>query len=145
MSGAEQQLFAAWHELALAGEAPPAPPVAMMPRLLAILETLLRIHDFDTFELLLALWERLPLPERERRELLAELYLRCGFAASAAEEWIAVCRESSDVRALLGLARVAVARGMREQADDFASAALAQDPGNQEVVSLISEMHSRAA
>ena len=77
-----------------------------------ILEALLRVQDFEVFEVAVALLERTPLSPRERREVLAELYLRRGFPASAAQEWMAVCQEQPDVRALYGLARVAERQGM---------------------------------
>ncbi len=75
--------------------------------------------------------------ERERRELLAEMYLRRGFVAAAAEEWMAVCRREPDAEALLGLARVAVAAGMSREASEFAQAALACDPDNELAASLL--------
>jgi len=91
-----------------------------------VLEALLRVHDFEVFEVAVGLLERAPLSERERRELLGELYLRRGFAASAAREWLAVCAENPrDVRALSGLARVAERQGMSREARDFALAAQA--------------------
>ena len=55
-----------------------------------------------------------PCPWRERRQALAELYLRHGYADSAAEEWLAACEQGGvDAPALRGLAAVAVARGPR--------------------------------
>jgi tetratricopeptide (TPR) repeat protein len=120
-------------------------PPAAVGALTAMLETLLAAHEFETFEALLPLFSRTSLPERERRELLAAMYLRHGFAASAAEEWMAVCGEQPDVRALLGLARVAVARGMAQEASDFAAAALASDPGNMDAVALLSQAETEAA
>jgi hypothetical protein len=94
-----------------------------VPLLEAMLEALLRVEDFHSFEALLRLLERTPLRERERRELLAEMYLRRGFAVSAAQEWMAVCEQEPDVQALLGLARVATAKGMSREASDFTAAA----------------------
>ncbi len=82
-----------------------------------MLEALLRVHDFESFEVLLGALERTPLQPRERRELLAGMYLRRGFVASAAQEWMAVCEQEPDVPALLGLARVAAAQrhGTRDE------------------------------
>ena len=120
-------------------------PGAAVGTLTAMLETLLAAHEFETFEAILPLFARTPPAERERRELLAAMYLRHGFAASAAEEWMAVCGEQPDVRALLGLARVAVARGMQQEASDFAAAALASDPGNEDAVALLSQLETEAA
>jgi len=72
------------------------------------------------------------LAAREQRELLATIYLRRGFSASAAEEWLAVCADDPDVRALLGLARIARAQGMNADAAVFAARALELDPSNGE-------------
>jgi cytochrome c-type biogenesis protein CcmH/NrfG len=107
--------------------------------LAVMLEALLRVHDFEAFEVLLGLLQRSPLGERERRELLAEMYLRRGFGASAADQWTAVCRRQPDTRALLGLARVAAAQGMPREASDFAAAALSHDPDNEAAASLLSQ------
>ncbi len=77
-----------------------------------MLEALLRVQDFEAFEMLLGLLERTPLSARERRELLAEMYLRRGFAASAARRVDGRLPQRSRTRArCVGLARVAVAQG----------------------------------
>ncbi len=110
-----------------------------------MLEALLRVHDFKGFEVLLGALERTPLQTRERRELLAGMYLRRGFLASAAEEWMAVCEQEPDVPALLGLARVAAARGMADEMSDFAAAALARDPDNEDAARLLSQAHATTA
>ncbi len=112
--------------------------------LAGVLEALLRVQSFAVFEGLVGLLERTPLPTRERRELLAGMYLRCGYAASAAEEWMAVCREEPDARALVGLARVAASRGMPGEAGEFAAAALSHDPDNGAAASLLSEAQAAA-
>jgi tetratricopeptide (TPR) repeat protein len=112
---------------AVLAEEPRAPAVGLLE---AVLEALLRAQDFVAFERLVGLLEATPLSVRERRELLAELYLRCGYAASAAEEWMAVCGGAPDARALVGLARVAAGRGMSREAGEFAAAALSCDPDN---------------
>ncbi|HEX3517437.1 MAG TPA: glycosyltransferase [Solirubrobacteraceae bacterium] len=85
----------------------------------------LSVQDFTAFERLLSRFEHTEPPARERSERLAEMYLRHGYAASAAEEWMAICRHEPDVRALSGLARVAASRGMRQEAEEFAAAARA--------------------
>lgn len=121
--------------------APTHPPA----RLLALLEDLLQRREFEAFEAMLGLWERTSLPVRERRELLAELYFRSGYAASAAEEWMTVCREAPDAQALLGLARVAMAKGMTHEAGELAAAALAHDPHDRAAARLLSELRRAAA
>ena len=161
MAQYELDLFATWQELArarvdvAAQPEPPTPPLpehpvqqvseqAMAP-LEVMLEALLRVHDFKGFEVLLGALELAPLQTRERRELLADMYLRRGFLASAAEEWMAVCEQEPDVPALLGLARVAAARGMAHEMSDFAAAALARDPDNEDAASLLSRAHAATA
>jgi tetratricopeptide (TPR) repeat protein len=141
----ELELFTAWHQLARSGATTVDLSAKAVPLLALILEALLRVQDFEVFEVLLGLLERSPLQARERRELLAEMYLRRGFAASAAEEWMAVCEQEPDVRALLGLARVAVAREMPAEAGDFAAAALARDPDNEVAADLLSQVQAAAA
>jgi glycosyltransferase involved in cell wall biosynthesis len=129
LSGSEQRLFEAWQALA-AGESAPSLPLDAIPLLGTILEAFLRVQEFDQFERLLPLLHDSPLPVREQRELLASLYLRRGFLASAAEEWMAVCNERADARAMVGLAQVAAAHGLPEDAATFASEALTLDPRN---------------
>jgi hypothetical protein len=68
------------------------------------------------------------------------MYMRRGFAASAAQEWMAVCQQEPDTQALLGLARIAAARGMPREASDFAAAALTRDPANEDAASLLSQV-----
>jgi tetratricopeptide (TPR) repeat protein len=130
MAPPELELFTAWQQLAATGETAIVPSREVVAQLAVMLEALLRVQDFDAFEKLLGLLERSPVSERERRELLAEMYMRRGFAASAAEEWMSVCSQEPDTRALVGLARVAAVRGMAREAGDFAAAALARDPEN---------------
>ncbi len=123
MSTAELDLFAAWFDLTGARQVEVELAEETLGMLETILEALLRVHEFEVFEVALGLIERTALPARERRELLGELYLRRGFAASAAQEWLAVCGEQpEDVRALFGLARVAERQGMVREAQDFAQA-----------------------
>ncbi len=133
----EFDLFLAWNELATSGRAVTALDREAVAPLTVMLEALLRVQDFEAFEALLGLLARCPLDERERRELLAAMYLRRGFVAAAGEEWLAVCREQPDSEALLGLARVAVAGGMPREASEFAQAVLAEDPDNELAASLL--------
>ncbi len=135
----ELDLFLAWEQLASLGHTEITLSIEAIPLLSTVLEALLRVQDFHSFEALLGLLERAPLPERERRELLAVMYLRRGFTVSAAQEWMAVCRAEPDTQALLGLARVAAVRGMPREASDFAAAALSRDPDNEAAASLLSQ------
>jgi tetratricopeptide (TPR) repeat protein len=128
---ADRALFSAWLG-AVAGD----PLPAVLPReaaslLAATLEALLRIRAVDAFAALVPLVDRVGLPARERRELLASMYLRRGFLDSAADEWIAACHEHGpDAKALTGLALIAVAREMRDDALEFAREATVLDPGH---------------
>jgi tetratricopeptide (TPR) repeat protein len=129
--GAERELFEACIAILIGGEpALDGLSIASTPLLLVLLELLLQVGDFETLEALHPLLERSALPRREQRELLGSMYLRRGFLKSAAQEWLAVCSEQPDARALAGLARIAAAQGMGEDARTFAAEALALDPGN---------------
>jgi glycosyltransferase involved in cell wall biosynthesis/thioredoxin-like negative regulator of GroEL len=130
MPAEELDLFLAWEQLASGATTAIVPAPGAVALLAVMLEALLRVHDFDAFEQLLGLLHGARMDERERRELLAEMYLRRGFATAAAEEWMSVCRARPDARALLGLARVAAVRGMSREASEFAAAVLERDPGN---------------
>jgi tetratricopeptide (TPR) repeat protein len=102
------------------------------PAVAAMLEALLGVEAFEAFERLLPALDAIGLPARERRELLAAIYLRRGFLESAADEWIAACEEAGgpDAAALGGLAQVAAARGLEEDARLLAAEAekLASSP-----------------
>ncbi len=147
MPAYELDLFATWRELACSTDEQVLPSLTAqaVPLLEVMLEALLRVHDFESFEVLLGALGRTPLQPRERRELLADMYLRRGFVASAAQEWMAVCEQEPDVPALLGLARVAAARGMPREMGDFAAAALSRDPDNEDAASLLSQAHVATA
>lgn len=143
LGAGELELFAAWQELCLGEAAGRSCSQAVVAPLSSALETLLGWRAFEAFELLLGLLERTPMPARERRELLGEMYLRNGFSASAADEWMAVCREQPDARALVGLARVAVANGMPREAEEFAASALAHDPASEAATLLLAQAQAQ--
>jgi tetratricopeptide (TPR) repeat protein len=139
MDAQELDVFTAWRQLASSGHTEIDLTDEAVAPLTVMLEALLRVHDFKSFEALLGLLRRTPLGERERHVLLAEMYMRRGFAASAAEEWMAVCQHGPDTKALVGLASIAAARGMPREASDFAAAALSRDPDNEAAASLLSQ------
>jgi tetratricopeptide (TPR) repeat protein len=127
LPAAEQSAYSAWLDV-LEGR-PAELPVESTPAVAALLDRLLREQRFDAFESLAAVWSSSHLPERERRGFLADLYLAHGFLDSALEEWLALADdEAGDPRALLGLARIALARGLRGDAEALASEALRLDP-----------------
>jgi tetratricopeptide (TPR) repeat protein len=135
----ELELFEAWAALA-AGEEIRRVPVAGAPLLGAILETLLRIRDLETFERLLPLFEHSALPRREQHETLGNMYLRNGYLTPAAKQWMAVCDDRTDARALVGLARVAAAHGQAQGAATFAAEALRLDPANAGARALLAQL-----
>jgi tetratricopeptide (TPR) repeat protein len=138
----EQQLYTAW-EAALAGRTPAPLPLAAALPLATALEALLRVADVDPFVVALPLLELVPVEERERRELLARMYLRRGFVQSAADEWIEVMQQAPDVRALVGLAQVAVAQANLEDALLFAREAVVLEPENPEAARLHAAVEER--
>jgi tetratricopeptide (TPR) repeat protein len=141
----EADLFRAWLAGATGGSLPSVLPQGAAPLLTATLEALLRIEEVDAFGLLVPLVDRVGMPARDRREMLASMYLRRGFLDSAAEEWIGVCHDQGpDAAALTGLALVAAARDMREDALVFAREASELDPGH-EAASLLVRNLSLAA
>ncbi|MHB1569708.1 MAG: tetratricopeptide repeat-containing glycosyltransferase family 2 protein [Solirubrobacteraceae bacterium] len=129
LSTAELEVFSAWAAVA-AGEAlPDQLSLGGAPVLVVALETLLRGGDGARFEQLLPALERTPLPERERRETLARMYLAHGLLPLAAREWMAAATPAPDARALAGLALVAERKGMLEDALTLAKGALELDAG----------------
>jgi tetratricopeptide (TPR) repeat protein len=127
----EADALGAWIAAAR-GEQGPARLSAQSGALVAgMLEALLRVEEFDAFAQLVPVIEAVDMPWRERRETLAAMYLRRGFLDSAADEWIAACEQDGpDAPALVGLAQIALARGLAEDARTFAEEALAIDPDN---------------
>ena len=111
------------------------------PLLVTVLEALLRVQEFDHFERLLGVLDHVGLTWRERRQLLASMYFRRGYLDSAADEWIAVCeRLGPDADALVGLAQVATARGLREDALLFAQEARELAPERSDAAALVSTL-----
>jgi tetratricopeptide (TPR) repeat protein len=142
---AEVGLFDAWAALECGDEEPPEVALSAIGLLGVVLEALLRVERFDSFEKLVGALRASALAEREQHELLAMIYLRRGFVASAAEEWMEVCQRKPDVRALVGLGRIAQQRGMTEDVAVFASQALELEPGNQFARALMPMREAQAA
>jgi tetratricopeptide (TPR) repeat protein len=128
MPAAERALFNSWLERLAGDPSPCYVPLDAWRLLESMLESLLRVQDFESFESLLPVLTASAVPPREQRELLGRIYLRRGFLRSAAREWMAVINARADARALLGLAQVALANGQQQPAEAFASQALALDP-----------------
>jgi tetratricopeptide (TPR) repeat protein len=141
----ERALFADWSALASGERVARGAAADALTLLVTILEALLRVHEFKAFEILMPLFLQSPLPRREQREILAGMYLRRGFLASAAKEWMDVCAEQPDCRALVGLARVALAHGLPEDAVVFATEALALEPSSKEAGAILASGRQAAA
>ena len=131
LPAAELAALRAWQAVAAGDEPAGSLPADAGVAVIVMLEALARVEAFDAFEQLAARYETVEVPWRERREQLAQLYLRRGFLESAADEWVAVCQEhGSDAAALVGLAQVAWSRGMDDEVAVFAEEALELEPGN---------------
>jgi tetratricopeptide (TPR) repeat protein len=132
VAASDVAMYAAWHSLLSGAEPPATLGFAALAPLCTALEALLRVQEFDAFAQLLPLLDGAVPDERERRELLGQMYLRRGYVDSAADEWVAVCDSAPDARAFVGLAQVAYVRGADDDALIFAETALELDPANAE-------------
>ncbi|MEX2196701.1 MAG: glycosyltransferase [Thermoleophilaceae bacterium] len=146
LPAAELDLLGAWDATSGDGALPPSLPAESAPLLMTMLEALLRIEAFEAFERLVPAVDRVGLGWRSRRELLGSMYLRRGFLESAADEWIAVCQDGApDGDALVGLAKVAAARGMADDALVFAQEAVTLEPGRPDAAGLMSQLAGAAS
>jgi tetratricopeptide (TPR) repeat protein len=145
LPAADGALFAAWIDAATGKGLPATLPADAAPLLVATLEALLRTTQVDAFAVLVPLTERVGMPMREVRELMASMYLRRGFLESAADEWIAAVQDfGPDARSLTGLALVATARDMRDDALAFAREAKVLDPGHEAATLLVRNLELAA-
>ncbi|HEX8207517.1 MAG TPA: glycosyltransferase [Solirubrobacteraceae bacterium] len=141
----ERALLRAWSDAAAGDEPAPSLPADAAGTALVMLEALARVEAFEAFELLAGRYETIDVPARERREGLAALYLRRGFLESAADEWIAACESDGvDAAALLGLAQVAWARGMDDDAVVFAQEARELEPDHSGAARLLEHLGAAA-
>jgi tetratricopeptide (TPR) repeat protein len=141
----EPELFGAWLGAARGESLPQALPAVSAQMLTTTLEALLRLREVDAFGMLVPLIERVGLPPRDRRELLASMYMRRGYLESAADEWISVIQElGPDAPALTGLALVAKAREMPDDALVFAREARELDPGYSAASQLVTSLELAA-
>src|SRR3954452_14274341 len=145
MLAGEPELFGAWLGAVRGEGLPETLPAAAAQMLATTLEALLRLREVDAFGILVPLIERVGLPPRDRRELLASMYMRRGYLESAADEWISVIQElGPDAPAFTGLALVAKAREMPEDALVFAREARALDPGYAAASQLVTRLEPAA-
>jgi glycosyltransferase involved in cell wall biosynthesis len=127
---AELAGYDCWRRRGAGDTAPVGPPDAL-PALVLALEALLRVEELDAVDALVETIARTAAPVRTRRELLAGAYLRRGLLQAAADEWIAAADECGpDADVFVGLAQVAWAQGLHDDAIVFASEAEALEPGH---------------
>jgi glycosyltransferase involved in cell wall biosynthesis len=145
LGAGDRSLYGAWADV-IAGRtvARTLPPTALATAATA-LEALLRVKAFVAFGQLATVAEKLSIPVADRRDVLASIYLRRGFLDSAAEEWMTSVQEQPSARALVGLAQVAYARSLAEDAVVFAEHALMLDPGHEQAQLLLERLRRRAA
>ena len=146
LAAGELAAYESWLRLA-AGQPAPVVPAAGAGALVVALEALLRVEEFDAVGPLLGAIEGSAMPERARREKLANVYLRRGFLESAADEWVATCADgrAPDADALVGLAQVAWAMGHHEDAVVFAREAEALDAAHPLAAGLAARLEGAAA
>jgi tetratricopeptide (TPR) repeat protein len=137
------ELFRAWAEVLRSGAAPATLPAPAAATAGTALEALLRVEDVDAFARLLPVWQAIDLDPCERHDRIARIYLRRGFLESAADEWIASASIEVDVRSMVGLAHVAIARGLPAEALEFAQEAVAVDPGDGDARALLAAVTQR--
>jgi tetratricopeptide (TPR) repeat protein len=141
----EAELFGAWLSAAQGSPLPESLPVQAAQMLMMSLEALLRVQEVDAFGLLVPLLDRVGISLRDRHELLASMYMRRGYLESAADEWISVIQElGADAPALTGLALVAKAREMPDDALVFAREARDMDPGYAAATRLVTSLEVAA-
>ncbi|HXD67427.1 MAG TPA: glycosyltransferase family 2 protein [Solirubrobacteraceae bacterium] len=145
LSATEVAVFETWSAVAQGATETAPVPVAGAPLLAVILETLLHGADGERFVALLPVLEHSQLPRREQRELLAQMYLKAGLVDRAAQEWLAAASETPDVRSMVGLAQVALAQGMAQDAANFVTAALELDPASAQAKALLSALPAPVA
>jgi glycosyltransferase involved in cell wall biosynthesis len=126
-----------------AGDAAPVAPADALPPLVLALEALLRVEELDAVDALLETIDRTAAPVRTRRELVAGAYLRRGLLQAAADEWIAAADDGGpDADVFIGLAQVAWAQGLHDDAILFASEAEALDPGHRLAAGLAARLEA---
>jgi glycosyltransferase involved in cell wall biosynthesis len=145
MASGDLRLLRAWDALRSGGEVPSTLPLESGALLALTLEALLRVQEVEAFAELLPLLDCLTLPARERRELLATMYLRRGFLDSAGDEWVAAVQESgADARALFGLAQVAASRGLLDDAQMLAEETRTLEPQHEGATKLLGALAAAA-
>jgi tetratricopeptide (TPR) repeat protein len=126
---AEQELYAAWLA-ALEGEAAEPLSPAAAEAGLGALTTAIRLERLPAVDILYRLLRESRMDGGRTRGEIARRFFAAGHIDIALEEWTAVITEHGpDGTAYLGLAQVALSRGMAEEARSLAEEALSVDPG----------------
>jgi tetratricopeptide (TPR) repeat protein len=141
----EAAIFGAWHALLAGARVPGELPAELFGTAVTLLEALLRVSEFDAFETLHGLYERIDVAPSLRSDVLAAVYFRRGFLDSAADEWIACVEAEPTAGALLGLAHVALAKDLPEDAAALLDEALLLEPVNADVCAMREALVARAA
>jgi tetratricopeptide (TPR) repeat protein len=120
-------------------------PAELFGTAVTLLEALLRIEEFAAFETLHGIYERIGVAPALRSDVLAAIYFRRGFLESAADEWIACVESEPTAGALLGLAHVALAKDLPEDAAALLDEALVLEPDNADASAMREALVARAA
>jgi tetratricopeptide (TPR) repeat protein len=142
---ADRLLYGAWADYLADGSVPTSLPAAAFTTAATALEALLRVQEYESFEALAKIGEAIAVPRDDWNEVLAQMYLRRGYLDSAAEQWIAAANERPTARAFVGLAQVALARSLDEDAAVFANHALELDPSTEQARRVLNALDVRAA
>jgi tetratricopeptide (TPR) repeat protein len=145
LGDADRALFEAWHALLAGNELPAALPADTIAGAATMLGALLRVQEFEAFESLHRLYATIDVEPAARAQLLAAIYFRRGYLDSAADEWIASVQAEPNAPALVGLAQVAIAKGLPDEAVAFLDDALELEPENHEATVLRAAALARAA
>ncbi|HEX4521682.1 MAG TPA: glycosyltransferase [Gaiellaceae bacterium] len=140
---AELELYTAWSEALAGTPAPAAVPIDALGTALTALEALLRVQEFGAFETLVGVYRAIEADEGDLRDGLARIYLRRGYLESALEEWMTAFAVAPEARFLVGLAQVAVARGLGAEGLDLAREAARLDPADSRAARLVAALESR--
>ncbi len=141
----EAALFGAWHGLLAGAPVPDVLPAELFGTVVTMLEALLRVSEFQAFETLHGLFTRIDVAPALRSDVLATVYFRRGYLDSAADEWIASVEAEPSAGALLGLAHVALAKDLPDDAAVLLDEALELEPGNTDASALRDALADKVA
>jgi tetratricopeptide (TPR) repeat protein len=142
----ERALLEAVLASVLDGTAPAALPRPAAQRALELLHATARLEEFGAFERIVPVVEAAVGDTREATILIGEIYLMRGFYRLAADSALrAMELGGQDARTLALLGKSAVAEGMFEDAVPVLEAALALDPAQASIATLLGQVRERVA